>query len=62
MPIEASTPTVVPASEEKVFDKYRVTGLNMNSRDPNSSIRVVATLHKARVLESGEWELSPDGS
>ena len=62
MAINATTPTIIPAEGAKTYDKYWVTSVNIMGRDPGQPVRAVATLRKARILESGEYELSPNDS
>lgn len=59
MPIDAKTPTEVPASEAKVYDKYWLKHFVIMANDPSKKIRVTATLQKALVDKDGNWELSP---
>jgi hypothetical protein len=58
MPIVAPTPTNVPASDAKVYDKYWLKHFVIMANDPSKKVIVTAILHKARE-ENGEWELSP---
>lgn len=59
MPIDAPTPTNVPASEAKVYDKYWLKSFNIMAGDPERKVTVQAVLQKARMLEDGSFELSP---
>lgn len=59
MPIIAPTPTDVPASEAKVYDKYWMKHFSIMANDPSGKIVVTAILHKARDTGNGVYELSP---
>ncbi len=58
MPIDAPTPTNVPASDAKVYDKYWMKHFAIMANDPTGKVVVTAILHKAREV-AGVWELSP---
>ena len=58
MPIDAPTPTNVPASDAKVYDKYWLKYFSIMANDPTKKVTVTAILRKARQLEGGAWELS----
>lgn len=59
MPIDAPTPTNVPTSDAKVYDKYWLKHFSIMANDPSNKIIVTAILHKARDAGSGVWEFSP---
>ena len=57
MPIVAPTPTEVPASGNKTYDKYWLKHFQIVA-NPAEKVRVMSILHKAREV-NGTWELSP---
>ena len=59
MPIVAPTPTNVPASDAKVYDKFWLKHFSIMAGDPDRNVVVTAILHKARDAGGGVWELSP---
>ena len=46
----ASTPTVVAATEEKVFDKYWMSNLRIQAGDPTRPVRLTASWMPARDI------------
>jgi len=58
MPIDAPTPTEVPASDAKVYDKFWLKHFSIIANDPAKKVIVTAVFQKTRV-ENGVWELSP---
>lgn len=58
MPIIAPTPTNVPASDAKTYDKFWLKHFVIMANDPSGKVIVTAILHKARE-SGGVWELSP---
>ena len=59
MPIVAPTPTNVPASDAKVYDKYWLKHFVIMANDPSGKVIITAILRKARLVSGGVWELSP---
>jgi hypothetical protein len=57
--IPALEPTTIPAVAEQVFDRFWMTELRIRAENPNSAVDAVISLRKARVLDTGAWELSP---
>lgn len=47
---EASTPVVVAATEEKVFDKYWLSNLRINAGEPTRPVRLIASWQPARDI------------
>ena len=45
---EAREPIVVPASEEVVYDKYWMSGMNVMARNPNGKVRLGVTFVPCR--------------
>lgn len=60
MPIETSNPKIVPASEEKTYDKYFVTFFQIRGADPNKPVTADIHLRLGKVDKDGVWELDPD--
>lgn len=58
MPIEASIPTIIPAQDEKVFDKFWMSMLKIDAPKPWQSVRVFAELRKCRLIGQG-MDMSP---
>jgi hypothetical protein len=54
--ISATTPIVVPAVQEKVFDRYWMKDLRMIGADPNQPVVAIVTLQKACLL-SDNWTM-----
>lgn len=48
--ITASTPVIVPAQGEQVYDKYWLSSLRIEAGDPNQPIRMMATLSLAKEV------------
>jgi hypothetical protein len=56
MAIQATTPEVVPATEEKVFDKVWVKRCAIMAPDPNRDANISVRLCNYRVLNEGTEE------
>lgn len=53
MPMPATNPVVVPATPEMSFDHWRLASFNILANEPNSAVRVAATLRKCNVAQDG---------
>ena len=53
MPIEASIPTIIPAQDEKVFDKFWLSILRVDAPKPWEAVKVFAELRKCRSVGQG---------
>lgn len=58
--IPLTTPSVTPASSEKVFGEIWVPYIQILAQDANQECRVIAQIASARTLPDGSKELSPD--
>lgn len=65
--IPASTPYTIPATEERVYDKWWLADLRVigallpdGTPDPSLPLNGIATLYKGRKREDGTWEMAPN--
>lgn len=63
MPIDATNPTVIPATDERTFPHWYITETVIRSRDSaegnKQNVELIARLRKCRVLENGQPEWCP---
>jgi|SRR6185503_1777303 len=62
--IPAPAPSVVPAVAEKVFDRFFVKSIliDTDASNPNGLIAAISKLQIARIDENGNWEIGPDST
>jgi hypothetical protein len=59
-PIDATTPTTIPAVPAKVYDRWLATDIHITTTDINGPYSVAANMARARLLPDGvTFELSP---
>lgn len=57
----ASEPSVVPATAEKVYDKYWLSAMRVEAGDPTKAIKLVAVFTPARDMVANVPVLGEDG-